>query len=487
MIPHLSEKGYNYFAAKWIRPVAEFVVTELLDKLKIDSVAASENLNLIGHSLGSLVSGEIGRLYKEGFKDDKGNEIKPNGVGVNTITALDPPSESSIDLLTLGGVDYDLDGRNTQADSPNNFSEVSNYSLALVGARSLAGNQQLSATADESFQMDFGGLSLPPDEHGQVVQTFTNLLNQIKKDQPLGLLQQEIIKDRILTDRGRFNTKQNAYFYLTNPIDRLSEKLFVHEVILSLQAPDRPIFLAVKDTNSANDDIVYGSIDDNIGDLKLDGSNFDGLLGVTGNSIFTGSGNDKIFGDAGNDEINGDSGDDTLEGGAGNDTLIGGDGLFDSGKDLLEGGKGNDSIRGGGDNDTLTGGTGSDTLDGGGGDDLLYGGTDKDQDILIGGEGNSFFLLAPGTGLPITDKANLEKVDIIENFYSGFPIGLGDRSTIILINGLKKDQIQLEDIGGFFDIDKKTAISANGEYLAVIKGGLFTKDDLRLTEQRINF
>ncbi|MEG3910301.1 VWA domain-containing protein [Microcoleus sp. w2-18aC6] len=476
----------NYFAAKWIRPVAEFVVTELLDKLKIDSVTASENLNLIGHSLGSLVSGEIGRLYKEGFKDDKGNEIKPNGVGVNTITALDPPSESSIDLLTLGGVDYDLDGRNTQADSPNNFSEVSNYSLALVGARSLAGNQQLAATADESFQMDFGGLSVPVDEHGQVVQTFTNLLNQIKKDQPLGLLQQEIIKDRILTtDRGRFNTKQNAYFYLTNPIDRLSEKLFVHEGILSVQAPDRPIFLAVKDTNSANDDIVYGSIDNNIGDLKLDGSNFDGLLGVTGNSIFTGSGNDKIFGDAGNDEINGDSGDDTLEGGAGNDTLIGGNGLFDSGKDVLEGGEGNDVITGGGDKDILTGGTGSDRLDGGNDDDVLFGGLDKEQDILIGGLGNNLFLLATDTGLPITDTANLDKVDIIEDFRAGFlPDGIGGDlrgiSGIGLLNGLNRDQIEVEKLGDFFN--RKTAIIANGQYLAVLKGEWFTQGDLRLTE-----
>ncbi|MBD1830976.1 hypothetical protein NDI47_16970 [Microcoleus vaginatus GB1-A2] len=478
----------NYFAAKWIRPVAEFVVTELLNKLKIDSGAASENLNLIGHSLGSLVSGEIGRLYKEGFKDDKGNEIKPNGVGVNTITALDPPSESSIDLLTLGGVDYDLDGRNTQADSPNKFSEVSNYSLALVGARSLAGNQQLAATADESFQMDFGGLSVPVNEHGQVVQTFTNLLNQIKKDQPLGLLQQEIIKDRILTDRGRFNTKENAYFYLTNPIDRLSKKVFVHEGILSVQAPDRPIFLAVKDTNSANDEIVYGSIDDNIGDLKLDGSNFDGLLGVTGNSIFTGSGNDKIFGDAGNDEINGDSGDDTLDGGAGNDTLIGGDGLFDSGKDVLEGGKGNDSIRGGGDIDILTGGTGSDTLDGGDGDDVLFGGLDKEQDILIGGLGKSLFLLAPGTGLPITDQANRDKVDIIEDFRAGLLVLFGRTddirgiSSIGLTNGLNISQISVEIFGNVPFEPPKTAIIANGEYLAVIKGEWFNKDDLRLFE-----
>ena len=477
----------NYFAAKWIRPVAEFVVTELLNKLKIDSVAASKNLNLIGHSLGSLVSGEIGRLYKEGFKDDKGNEIKPNGVGVNTITALDPPSESSIDLLTLGGVDYDLDGRNTQADAPNNFSEVSNYSLALVGARSLAGNQQLAATADESFQMDFGGLSRPPDEHGQVVQTFTNLLNQIKKDQPLGLLQQEIIKDRILTEQGRFSTRKNAYYYPANPIDPGSERLFVHEGIMSVQAPDQPIFLAIKDTNLANDDIVYGSIDNNIGDRKLDGSNI--LFGLgTGNPIFTGPGNDKIFGDAGKDEINGDSGDDTLDGGAGNDTLIGGNGLFDSGKDVLEGGKGNDSIRGGGDIDILTGGIGSDTLDGGDGDDVLFGGLDKEQDILIGGLGKSLFLLAPGTGLPITDKANRDKVDIIEDFRAGLLVLFGRTddirgiSSIGLTNGLNISQISVEIFGNVPFEQPKTAIIANGEYLAVIKGEWLNKDDLRLFE-----
>lgn len=477
----------NYFAAKWIRPVAEFVVTELLNKLKIDSVAASKSLNLIGHSLGSLVSGEIGRLYKEGFKDDKGNEIKPNGVGVNTITALDPPSASSIDLLTLGGVDYDLDGRNTQGDSPNNFSEVSNYSLALVGARSLAGNQKLAATADESFQMDFGALSVPVNEHGQVVQTFTNLLNQTKKEQPLGLLQQEIIKDRILNDRGRFNTRQNAFSYPVNPIEPRSERLFVHEGIMSVQAPDRPIFLAIKDTNSANDDIVYGSIDDNIGDRKLDGSNFGGLLGVTGNSIFTGSGNDKIFGDTGNDEINGDSGDDTLDGGADNDTLIGGDGLLDSGKDVLEGGKGNDSIRGGGDNDILTGGIGSDKLDGGGGDDVLYGGTDKEQDILTGGLGNDSFLLGAGTGLPITDESNRDKVDIIEDFRAGILLGFGRGgdprgiSRIGLINGLKTGDIAVQTFGELV-LNEKTAIIANGQYLAVIKGGWFNKNDLNLTE-----
>ncbi|MEG4405687.1 VWA domain-containing protein [Microcoleus sp. MON2_D5] len=461
----------NYLAAKWIRPVAEFVVTKLLKELKIDSVAASKSLNLIGHSLGSLVSGEIGRLYKEGFKDDQGNEIKPNGVGVSTITALDPPSESNIDLLSLAGVDYDLDGRNTQADSPNKFSEVSNYSLALVGARSLAGNQQLAATADESFQINFGSTLDFSSEHGQVVQTFTKLLNQDIKDQQLGLIQQEIIKDRILTERERFKARSDSY----SP---------GHEGVMAVKATDQPIFLATKDINSANDEIIYGSIDNNIGDRKLDGSNI--LFGLgTGNPIFTGSGNDKIFGDAGNDEINGDSGDDTLDGGAGNDTLIGGNGLFDSGKDVLEGGEGNDLITGGGDKDILTGGTGSDRLDGGNDDDVLFGGLDKDQDTLIGGLGRSLFLLAPGTGLPITDQANLDKVDIIEDFRAGFlPDGIGGDirgiSAIGLLNGLNPAQIEVEKLGDFFN--RKTAIIANGQYFAVLKGEWFTQGDLRLTE-----
>ena len=464
----------NYFAAKWIRPVAEFVARELLDKLKIDSVAASKSLNLIGHSLGSLVSGEIGRLYKEGFKDDKGNEIKPNGVGVSTITALDPPSESSIDLLSNAGVDYDLDGRNTQADSPNKFNEVSNYSLAFVGARSLAGNQKIAATADESFQINFGSTLDFGSEHGQVVQTFTKLLNQDKKDQQLGLIQQEIIKERILTDPERFKAKADSY----SP---------GHEGIMAVKATDQPIFLATKDTNPLNDEIIYGSIDDNIGERKLDGSNI--LFGLgTGNPIFTGSGNDKIFGDAGNDEINGDSGDDTLDGGAGNDTLIGGDGLFDSGKDVLEGGKGNDSIRGGGDIDILTGGTGSDRLDGGDGDDVLFGGLDKEQDILIGGLGKSLFLLAPGTGLPITDKANRDKVDIIEDFRAGLLVLFGRTddirgiSSIGLTNGLNISQISVVIFGNVPFDQPKTAIIANGEYLAVIKGEWLNKDDLRLFE-----
>ncbi|MEG4988600.1 VWA domain-containing protein [Microcoleus sp. BR0-C5] len=461
----------NYLAAKWIRPVAEFVVTKLLKELKIDSVAASKSLNLIGHSLGSLVSGEIGRLYKEGFKDDQGNEIKPNGVGVSTITALDPPSESNIDLLSLAGVDYDLDGRNTQADSPNKFSEVSNYSLALVGARSLAGNQQLAATADESFQINFGSTLDFSSEHGQVVQTFTKLLNQDIKDQQLGLIQQEIIKDRILTERERFKARSDSY----SP---------GHEGVMAVKATDQPIFLATKDINSANDEIIYGSIDNNIGDRKLDGSNI--LFGLgTGNPIFTGTGNDKIFGDAGNDEINGDSGDDTLDGGAGNDTLIGGNGLFDSGKDVLEGGEGNDVITGGGDKDILTGGTGSDRLDGGNDDDVLFGGLDKEQDILIGGLGNNLFLLATDTGLPITDTANLDKVDIIEDFRAGFlPDGIGGDlrgiSGIGLLNGLNRDQIEVEKLGDFFN--RKTAIIANGQYLAVLKGEWFTQGDLRLTE-----
>jgi hypothetical protein len=52
--------GGNYFAATWIRPVAEGVVNALT-RWGVNPGA----LNLIGHSLGAYVSSEIGRVFVE--------------------------------------------------------------------------------------------------------------------------------------------------------------------------------------------------------------------------------------------------------------------------------------------------------------------------------------------------------------------------------------------------------------------------------------
>jgi hypothetical protein len=100
-------------------------------------------------------------------------------------------------------------------------------------------------------------------------------------------------------------------------------------------------------------------------------------------------------------------------------------------------------------------------------------------------------LLGLDNGLPVTtDQRNRDKVDIIEDFRAGILFGFGRGpdirgiSAIGLINGLKADQIVVErfgeGLGGLFN--PKTAIIANGQYLAVLNGEWFNKADLRLTE-----
>ncbi len=57
----------NFRAATWISPVAEFAVEALNDFYGISTQEASQSLNLIGHSLGSLVNAEMGRIYRDGL------------------------------------------------------------------------------------------------------------------------------------------------------------------------------------------------------------------------------------------------------------------------------------------------------------------------------------------------------------------------------------------------------------------------------------
>ncbi len=104
----------NGIAATWIAPTAEFVVTALKQQYGIDAQAAGGRLNLVGHSLGSLVGAEIGRVY---------------GTGVRTITALEPPSDFN---LPLGG--YDIDGRIEGRTAPADFSDFSRFSRAFISS-----------------------------------------------------------------------------------------------------------------------------------------------------------------------------------------------------------------------------------------------------------------------------------------------------------------------------------------------------------------
>jgi pimeloyl-ACP methyl ester carboxylesterase len=254
-----------YYSATWIRPVAEVVVKQLKQKYGINEKKARSSLKLVGHSLGSLMSAEIGGIYRD---------------GVNSITALDPASESTSqgDVWSiLGG--YDVDGRTPayqinegnpgrslnqkNVDRPKCFGKgespavkeskcdakrrVAGFSRAFVGKTSSAGNQGFAASADESFQMDFGvRLVKPGSEHGDVIKVFTNMISTQKFGGFLGLSD--------LTDHSKIQKGSDGHSGIIK-VDNLTAKEIVLEHTLeggvSIQ-PDgkvysRPLLSRVSD------------------------------------------------------------------------------------------------------------------------------------------------------------------------------------------------------------------------------------------------
>ena len=506
-------------AAEWIHDVADFAARALRDTWKIDP----KNINLIGHSLGSLVASEIAFILsnKESNKaEDNKYRDNPNidlEKRVNTLIALDPPGEAGTNPFE--GYDLDKDADGTQ--SPVSFRNVSDFSRAFWGSLLSGdglGKPEFARTAHESIYVDFKrpnvdifnpDLQLATANHGNIVQLFANMLKG----------------SGAIASLFQLNTSEHQ--------DWKKDTFSENEAILAATArfgldndPNtEPLLLFIKDANTENDDVVYGSTGDDKGERRIDGGFFDRnsfgglafdatfnsfgndkLYGDTGDDeIFGGTGKDTIYGNQGNDTINGeqdddliyggqnedyiyggkgadkvygDNGNDTLEGNNGSDTLLGGIGSDriwgggDNSADILDGGSENDTLTGESGNDTLTGGAGDDKLEGGNDDDTLIGGTGKDT--LTGGFGSDTFVFSPGDGASSRDDA-----DIIEDFGTGLVFGVGGVDRIGLAGGLMEAQIQMEVFGGnFLGFGKKTALIANSEYLAVLNGE-FNKNDLR--------
>lgn len=550
-------KGGNGDAATWIGPVAEFTVKKLQEVYNIDGKKALESLNLVGHSLGSLVSSEIGNIYKTGknrkqqeipgitsnkeVKQDPTGKVVEEVGGVRTITALDPPSESNVFLV--GG--YDLDGSNPGKDEFKGFTATSKFSRAFVGSGSWAGNQDFAGTANESFQIDFGdrvfrsGPDWQGTEHGWVVQSFANLINDPDKiGSLLGIRAYDSINDLPINNFGTLKIRDNR-----------------HEGILFVQDPKspddktdnfsslKPSLLIARSKNNQDNDIVIGSS----ASEKIDGasSSDENLEAAVGGDIrYTGFGDDLFFGEGGNDELVGDSGNDTLIGGSGEDKIEGDWGLYSTGDDIISGGDGKDKLTGGSgkdtiygddgddlingqqdndliaggkgtdyiygdkgddkidgddDNDTLEGNDGSDTLIGsknndtlwgGGGDwaDLLDGGSEDDllmgeggDDTLIGGTGKDTLKGGYGSDKfvfsPDDVVSNQDAADTIDDFGTGSLLG-GGVDKIVLAGDLTKGMIEVEVFGGnFLGIGKRTALKAKGGYLAILNDD-WSKDKL---------
>ena len=440
------------WAAEWISDVAAFASDVLKRIWKIDNA----NINLIGHSLGSLVASEIGLDLGTEDKDVLNSEYRKNpnidkDKQVNSLIALDPPG----DATTIPFVGYDLDKDRDGIQSPVDFNKVSKFSRAFWGnllADDGLGKPEFAATAEESIYVDFKlpefnlflnrDLQNPFASHGNIVYLFNNLL---KNNGNLGSLFQ-------------LNTPKHT--------DWQEDAFGKNEAVLTATAQfslgndpnTEPILLFAKDANSQNNDILYGGVGNNTGEkiLRSDFARIS-LSDVVGRFIFdspkfNNPGNDKIYGDSGNDEIFGDTGNDTINGDGGNDTLYGGK-----------------------DNDIILGGEYDDFLSGDRGDDILIGG--KGKDYLTGGFGSDIFVFSPGDGASSRDDT-----DIITDFGTGF-FGFGGADRIGLADGLKADMIEVEEFkGGESGNDARTALKVKGsnEYLAVLNGNF--KNDLNFQD-----
>jgi Ca2+-binding RTX toxin-like protein len=199
-------------------------------------------------------------------------------------------------------------------------------------------------------------------------------------------------------------------------------------------------------------------------------------VGLIGDTLNGGLGNDTLTGSRLDDILNGMAGNDSIDGGEGNDTLLGGSGM--------------DTLQGGGGNDSLLGQGGADVLQGGLGDDIIVWRGEQDADdtftfeegfdtIQINGNNtdNSFAIAQSGSTLIISEGTGSLSI-------SGDALGFAAGSEVIEVNGGRgNDTITINDINnvGFFvlrvngDAGTDTITGAGaliGNVPVIIDGGL---------------
>lgn len=152
--------------AKAIAHVAETITDQLQS---LFDVTGSE-LTVIGHSLGSLVAAEVGRLY--GAINDP----------IKQLVALDPAAFAK---------NYDIDGRGESLlnsilpgskQTVKDFNTVAQDSLALVVMEEfnpfggIAGDNDFAKTAHDSFLVNLPDFAGPVEKHGAVIPVFNSAL-----------------------------------------------------------------------------------------------------------------------------------------------------------------------------------------------------------------------------------------------------------------------------------------------------------------------
>jgi pimeloyl-ACP methyl ester carboxylesterase len=121
----------NCIAANWIVPTSK----EIKQKLSDWGFKNGKRLNLVGHSLGALLSNELGLEYNK----------------VAQTIYLDPPSENSC----VGGYNVQEERGIYKKIPRNNLDKGGEINRAMVGKNSVCGNQDLNKTATISAQAEF--------------------------------------------------------------------------------------------------------------------------------------------------------------------------------------------------------------------------------------------------------------------------------------------------------------------------------------------
>jgi Ca2+-binding RTX toxin-like protein len=151
------------------------------------------------------------------------------------------------------------------------------------------------------------------------------------------------------------------------------------------------------------------------------------FLHYSGDTVYSGDGDNLIYGTGGNAEVHlGDGydvvfaygGNNLIEGGSGTDVItVGGhDNTVEagSGNDVIYGGQGGDFLLGGTGNDDIHAGSGNEFMAGNGGDNVFYAG--HGDDTIVGGSGDNTFVFGSGGGKNvIVDFHDGDSIHIAQN------------------------------------------------------------------------
>jgi Ca2+-binding RTX toxin-like protein len=195
-------------ANTWVNKIADVAAK----KLKAWGFSGSNNLNFVGHSLGTLLN----------------DKIAQNLGGSNRMIALDPPSD-------YGYVDRYI-------NQPN-FALNSNFSRAFVGDTSGFGNGDFAKTADEAYVMDFNDLGLN-GEHSLVHHTFAQMLD---KNKP-----------QLINNLLPFDKPQTTPLFQSNSFNRTVNFGKVFEGVINVKGT-LPQFLTYRTSNSQGSNFVQGT------------------------------------------------------------------------------------------------------------------------------------------------------------------------------------------------------------------------------------